>query len=90
MTRLFFRFEIPYENTTLPGYFHRVDESDAERPLLILDTGFDGSALSGRIREIYKFKRRLLSLRSGRIAVASAQRPTLRPNAKGRSPNEAW
>src|ERR1700733_13277379 len=36
--------EIPYENTTLPGYFHRVDESDTKRPLLILHTGFDGSA----------------------------------------------
>jgi pimeloyl-ACP methyl ester carboxylesterase len=36
--------EIPYENTTLPGYFHRVDESGATRPLLILHTGFDGSA----------------------------------------------
>lgn len=36
--------EIPYENTTLPGYFHRVDDSGAKRPLLILHTGFDGSA----------------------------------------------
>jgi pimeloyl-ACP methyl ester carboxylesterase len=36
--------EIPYENTTLPGYFHRVDESDTKRPLLIVHSGFDGSA----------------------------------------------
>ena len=36
--------EIPYEKTTLPGYFHRVDESNTKRPLLILHTGFDGSA----------------------------------------------
>ena len=36
--------EIPYENTTLPGYFHRVDDSGKKRPLLILHTGFDGSA----------------------------------------------
>jgi len=36
--------EIPYENTTLPGYFHRVDESNTKRPLLILHTGFDGAA----------------------------------------------
>jgi acetyl esterase len=36
--------EIPYENRTLPGYFHRIDESDTKRPLLILHTGFDGSA----------------------------------------------
>jgi pimeloyl-ACP methyl ester carboxylesterase len=36
--------EIPYENTTLPGYFHRVDESDIKRPLFIMHSGFDGSA----------------------------------------------
>src|SRR5262249_26035918 len=28
--------EIPYEHTTLPGYFHRVDHSDRKRPLLII------------------------------------------------------
>ena len=36
--------EIPYEHTTLPGYFHRVDASDRKRPLLIMHSGFDGSA----------------------------------------------
>jgi len=36
--------EIPYEATSLPGYFHRVDRSDQPRPLLIMHTGFDGSA----------------------------------------------
>jgi pimeloyl-ACP methyl ester carboxylesterase len=36
--------EIRYENTTLPGYFHRVDESDIKRPLFIMHSGFDGSA----------------------------------------------
>lgn len=36
--------EIPYEHTTLPGYFHRVDGSDRKRPLLIMHSGFDGSA----------------------------------------------
>jgi predicted alpha/beta-fold hydrolase len=36
--------EIPYEGTTLPGYLHRVDPSDRVRPLVILHTGFDGSA----------------------------------------------
>ena len=36
--------EIPYEHTTLPGYFHRVDESSRRRPLLIMHSGFDGSA----------------------------------------------
>src|SRR5580698_7043626 len=36
--------EIPYEHTTLPGYFHRVDAADRKRPLLIMHSGFDGSA----------------------------------------------
>lgn len=33
---------IPYENTTLPGYFYKVDDSGRPRPLLIVQTGFDG------------------------------------------------
>ena len=33
---------IPYENTTLPGYFYKVDNSGKARPLLIVQTGFDG------------------------------------------------
>jgi alpha-beta hydrolase superfamily lysophospholipase len=36
--------EIPYEHTTLPGYLHRVDGSARPRPLLIMHSGFDGSA----------------------------------------------
>lgn len=36
--------EIPYEGKTLPGYLHRVDTSSRPRPLLILHTGFDGTA----------------------------------------------
>lgn len=36
--------EIPFENTTLPGYFHRADNSPTPRPTLIVNTGFDGSA----------------------------------------------
>jgi len=36
--------EIPYEHTTLPGYLHRPDGSSRPRPLLIMHTGFDGSA----------------------------------------------
>ncbi len=36
--------EIPYEKTTLPGYFHRADSSGRKRPLLIIHSGFDGSA----------------------------------------------
>jgi len=33
---------IPYENTTLPGYFYKADDSGKTRPLLIIQTGFDG------------------------------------------------
>lgn len=36
--------EIPYENTTLPGYFLKPDSSDQPRKTLILHTGFDGTA----------------------------------------------
>jgi dienelactone hydrolase len=36
--------EIPYEHTTLPGYFHRVDRSAHRRPTIIMHSGFDGSA----------------------------------------------
>jgi pimeloyl-ACP methyl ester carboxylesterase len=36
--------EIPYEGTTLPGYFHAPDASGKPRPTLILNNGFDGSA----------------------------------------------
>src|SRR6516225_1406316 len=36
--------EVPYENTSLPGYFHRVDRTDRKRPLLIIHSGFDGGS----------------------------------------------
>ncbi|MFJ9943028.1 alpha/beta hydrolase family protein [Streptomyces erythrochromogenes] len=36
--------EIPYEDTTLPGYFYRADDSGAPRPTLIMHNGFDGTA----------------------------------------------
>jgi len=36
--------EIPYEQSTLPGYFHRVDNSPRRRPTLIIHSGYDGSA----------------------------------------------
>lgn len=35
--------EIPFEGTTLPGYFYFVDKSKTRRPLLIAQTGFDGT-----------------------------------------------
>ena len=35
--------EIPFEGTTLPGYFCLVDKSKSLRPLLLIQTGFDGT-----------------------------------------------
>ena len=35
--------EIPFEGTTLPGYLCLVDKSGAKRPLLIVQSGFDGT-----------------------------------------------
>lgn len=37
------KFEIPYEDTTVPGIFYTVDDSGAPRPTLIVQTGFDGT-----------------------------------------------
>lgn len=34
---------IPFENTTLPGYLCLVDASGEKRPLLIVQTGYDGT-----------------------------------------------
>jgi alpha-beta hydrolase superfamily lysophospholipase len=36
--------QIPYEKTTLPGYFFRAGADDHSRPTLIAMTGFDGTA----------------------------------------------
>jgi pimeloyl-ACP methyl ester carboxylesterase len=35
--------EIPFEGTTLPGYFCRVDDSDQSRPTLICTNGYDST-----------------------------------------------
>jgi alpha-beta hydrolase superfamily lysophospholipase len=35
--------EVPYARTTLPGYFYRADASPAQRPLIVMHNGFDGS-----------------------------------------------
>ena len=35
--------EIPYEGTTLPGYFYRVDDSNERRPTLITTNGYDST-----------------------------------------------
>jgi dienelactone hydrolase len=36
--------EIPYEGTTLPGYFHAPDQTGQPRKTLLINNGFDGSA----------------------------------------------
>ncbi|MFI8365349.1 alpha/beta hydrolase family protein [Streptomyces sp. NPDC085612] len=36
--------EIPYEDTTLPGYLYRVDGSGTPRPTVIMHNEFDGTA----------------------------------------------
>jgi dienelactone hydrolase len=41
-TMPFEEVKIIYEGTTLPGYFYSVDRSGKARPLLIIQTGFDG------------------------------------------------
>lgn len=35
--------EIPYQGTTLPGYFYKVDDSGRPRPTVIFSGGFDSS-----------------------------------------------
>jgi len=42
--------EIPYEGTTLPGYFYKPDESNEPRPTLIFHGGYDSS-----LEELYYY-----------------------------------
>jgi pimeloyl-ACP methyl ester carboxylesterase len=42
--------QIPYEGTTLPGYFYKVDDSGRPRPTVIFHGGYDSS-----IEEMYYF-----------------------------------
>lgn len=42
--------KIPYEGTTLPGYFYKVDDSGKRRPTLIFHGGFDSS-----VEELFYF-----------------------------------
>ncbi len=42
--------DIPYEGTTLPGYFYKVDDSGKPRPTLIFHGGYDSS-----IEELFYF-----------------------------------
>lgn len=52
--------EIPYEGTTLPGYFYKVDNSGEPRPTLVFHGGYDSSneelfyfAAAGAVRRGY-------------------------------------
>lgn len=51
--------EIPFEGTTLPGYYALADGSGKKRPLLIIQTGFDGTA-----EELY-YSNAVFALRRG-------------------------
>lgn len=51
--------EIPFEGTTLPGYLALADGSGKKRPLLIIQTGFDGTA-----EELY-YSNAVFALRRG-------------------------
>lgn len=51
--------EIPYEDTTLPGFIMKPDQSDRPRKTLIVQTGFDGTA-----EELY-FTRAFFALKRG-------------------------
>jgi alpha-beta hydrolase superfamily lysophospholipase len=50
---------IPFEGTTLPGYFYRAEDSRAPRPTLLLTGGYDGTqeegyfAVAGALRRGY-------------------------------------
>jgi alpha-beta hydrolase superfamily lysophospholipase len=50
---------IPFESTTLPGYFYRADDSRTPRPTLLLTGGYDGTqeegyfSLAGALRRGY-------------------------------------
>ena len=76
--------EIPFEGVTLPGYFCLVDKSGATRPLLLVHSGFDGTA-----EEIY-FEVALFAVKRGynvlifegpgQGGVIRVQRVPFRPN----------
>ncbi|MFA5065435.1 MAG: alpha/beta fold hydrolase [Dehalococcoidia bacterium] len=51
--------QIPYEKTSLPGYFCRIDHNGRQRPLIIIHTGLDGTA-----EELY-FSNAVLALKRG-------------------------
>ena len=65
--------EIPYERTTLPGYFHRPDLTGEPRPTVIMHSGFDGSA-----EEMHVFGTRA-AVERGTTPLSSMVRASLGP-----------
>lgn len=76
--------EIPFEGTTLPGYLCLVDNSGAKRPLLIVQSGFDGTAEELYFEVAYFALRRgynvLLFEGPGQGRVIRVQKLPFRPN----------
>lgn len=75
---------IPFEGTTLPGYLCLVDDSGAKRPLLIVHSGFDGTAEEIYFEAAYFALKRgynvLLFEGPGQGGVIRAQNIPFRPN----------
>jgi dienelactone hydrolase len=76
--------EIPYERTTLPGYFHRPDRSRRSRPTILMHSGFDGSAQelhSGPARAAVERGYNVLAFDGpGQYAPLHRERLTFRPD----------
>ncbi|MFP3869119.1 MAG: alpha/beta hydrolase family protein [Desulfobacteraceae bacterium] len=75
---------IPFEGTTLPGYLCLVDQSGAKRPLLIIHSGFDGTAEELYFETAYFAVQRgynvLLFEGPGQGGVIRLQKLPFRPN----------
>jgi alpha-beta hydrolase superfamily lysophospholipase len=76
--------EIPFEGTTLPGYLCLVDKSGKKRPLLIIHSGFDGTAEELYFETAYFAIKRgynvLLFEGPGQGRVIRVQKLPFRPN----------
>ncbi len=76
--------EIPFEGTTLPGYLCLVDQSGKKRPLLIVHSGFDGTAEELYFETAYFAIKRgynvLLFEGPGQGGVIRLQKLPFRPN----------
>ena len=76
--------KIPFEGTTLPGYLCLIDNSGAKRPLLIVHSGFDGTAEEIYFEAAYFALRRgynvLLFEGPGQGGVIRVQKLPFRPN----------